>query len=172
MALGSRRTTDVTDRKERILGAITDGASAIAPSEFGAGMHPRDVIDRGARVLGQLTNGTDTINPLNFGSGKLTNIYDVRPSELYGADETVVQSVTLDCLAEGKRNVEIYAKATAATDFTLEASADNTHWFPINTYSAVTAAHDGFINATRYIKLSSATAGVAGDTVNLLITSM
>ena len=107
-----------------------------------------------------------------FKDAKAANIYNTRPSELYDADETVAQSVSLDCLVEGKRNIEIYAKASVATDFTLDGSVDNTHFYTIKTYSAVTSVHEGFLNATRYIKLSSAAAGVAGDLVDLIVTSM
>jgi len=92
-------------------------------------------------------------------------------AELYGADLTVAQSVTLDLGAEGRDNIEIIGRSSVATTFTLEASADNVNWYTIETFSAVTLAHAGYNNAFRYIRLSSAAAGAATDTVDLVITA-
>ncbi len=88
--------------------------------------------------------------------------------ESYAADETVAQSVGLTI--GGFKQVEVLCHATAATTFTVEYSFDNTHFYTYysspNTetdYSAV------FWTAAQYVKVSAAAAGVAGDTVDLVI---
>lgn len=91
-----------------------------------------------------------------------------KKAELYNADETVAQSVTLDI--GGYKFVEVYAEATSPTTFTVEFSFDNVHWFTrYQSANAETKYNDVFMTGARYIRLSSAPAGAAGDTVTLVI---
>jgi hypothetical protein len=119
-------------------------------------------------VLGQLdvllsTRATEaTLAALR---DKLLNVY----SQLIGADLTVAQSTTLD--VDGRTLLEIHAASSAATDYTLEASADNTNFFTLATWAAVTAIDETWTIGWRYIRLSSAAAGVAGDTVTLVLSA-
>jgi len=91
-------------------------------------------------------------------------------SQLINADETAAQSITLD--TKGHKMLEVYASATAATTFTLEVSHDNTNWIPVYTSPSPETTYGGdrtFWNGYRYARLSSATAGAAGDTVSLYL---
>ncbi len=88
---------------------------------------------------------------------------------LINADETAAQSITLD--TKGYKIVSIYCEATAATDFTIELSPDNTNWWTYHTASSVTSYNDTITTAFRYVKVSSAAAGAAGDTVTLMISA-
>jgi hypothetical protein len=96
---------------------------------------------------------------------KFLNVY----SQLIGADLTVAQSITLD--ADGRTLLEIHAASSAATDYTLEASADNTNFFTLATWAAVTGIDETWTIGWQYIRLSSAAAGVAGDTVTLVLSA-
>lgn len=92
--------------------------------------------------------------------------------ELYDALENVQQRVTLDTGASMYRvNLEAYGTASTATDWTLEASNDNVHWFDIDSEEAQATYHFGGHNATQYIRLTSAAGGGAGDKVSLVLTS-
>lgn len=91
-------------------------------------------------------------------------------SQTINADETVAQSITLD--TKGHKLLEVWAEASAATTFTLEFSNDNTNW--VTYYTSATAETEykktlwcGF----RYVRLSSAAAGAAGDTVTLILSA-
>jgi hypothetical protein len=89
-------------------------------------------------------------------------------AQLIGADETVAQSVTLD--TKGHKLVEVWAEATAATTFTLEFSNDNINWVTYYTSAAAETEYKNTLwNGFRYVRLSSAAAGVAGDTVTLIL---
>jgi len=91
-----------------------------------------------------------------------------KKAELYGADETVAQSISLD--VGGFKLVEVYCVADAATTFTVQFSWDNTHWFTYYTSPAAeTKYSDVFWTAAQYIKVSSAAAGAAGNKVSLVI---
>lgn len=97
--------------------------------------------------------------------GKLTE-------DSYDADLTVAQTITLDTGSSMSRiTVEAYGEADKDTDWYLEASNDGSHWFEIDTAEAQTAYHWGGHNATQYIRLTSAAAGVAGDKVSLVLTA-
>jgi hypothetical protein len=88
--------------------------------------------------------------------------------QLIGVDETLAQSVTLD--TKGHKLVEVWATATAATTFTLEFSNDNTNWVTYYTSAAAETEYKNTLwNGFRYVRLSSAAAGVAGDTVTLIL---
>ena len=92
-------------------------------------------------------------------------------SQLWGADETLAQSEALDTKGHGKA-VSIYAHATAATTFTVDVSMDNTNWVNFYTSGATETDYSGALTdayrAFRYVKISSAAAGAAGDTVTLI----
>lgn len=92
--------------------------------------------------------------------------------ELYDADQTSQQIITLDTTeAMNRVNVEAYGTSSSTTDWTLEASNDNSHWFSIDATEGQSNYHWGGHNATRYIRLSSAAGGAPGDTVSLVLTS-
>jgi len=130
-----------------------------------------DVTDRDTRLLGgvKVKDATGTvIDPAKEGtlstlSGKLDNV----EASLLGADETAAQSVTLDLA--GRSVLGISAWASAATNFKLEVSHDNVNWRTLQSWSAVTSVITNIQIGFRYAKLSSAAAGVAGDTVNLVL---
>jgi len=87
-----------------------------------------------------------------------------------GLDETSPQSITLD--SKGKRLLELYGKASASTNFRLDCSPDNGYWITdYKIYSAVTEAKDTRWNGFRYVRLRSDAAGVAGDTVDLVLSA-
>lgn len=93
-----------------------------------------------------------------------------RKSELYGADETVAQSIQLDI--GGFKTVEILARASAPTTFRVEFSFDGATWFTY--YSSPTSEtfyNDVIVTSAGYIRLSSDAAGAAGDTVDLIISA-
>ena len=99
-----------------------------------------------------------------------TNLQDIsiKKVELYDADETLDQSISLDI--GGYKLVEVACSASAPTTFTVEYSFDNTHWFTYYTSSsAETSYNDVFWTAAQYIRVSSAAAGAAGYTVSLVI---
>jgi len=110
--------------------------------------------------------GLATESTLSSLLSKFTNV----SSSLFGADETVDQSITLD--VDGRTVLEVYAKATTATDFHLDVSLDNVTWISsYKSWSGVTEVKEGYFNAFRYIRLRSIGAGVAGDTVDLVLTA-
>ena len=91
-----------------------------------------------------------------------------KKAELYDADETVEQSISLDI--GGFKTVEVYCSATTATTFTVELSWDNTHWITYySSASAETSYHDVFTTTAQYVRVKSASAGASGDTVTLII---
>jgi len=97
--------------------------------------------------------------------------YHISPriyNHLIQADETAAQSVELD--SGGYKTIEFQAKATAATTFKAEYSFNGVRWYTYYTSPAAeTEYNDVVTSAARYFKLSSAAAGVAGDTVDLVI---
>lgn len=91
-----------------------------------------------------------------------------KKAELYNADLTVDQEVSLDI--GGFKTVEVYAEATSATTFIVEFSFDNVHWFEYyRSPTAETKYNDVFTTCAQYIRLRSLASGVAGDTVTLVI---
>jgi len=91
-------------------------------------------------------------------------------AQIINADETVAQSISLD--TKGSRLLEVYASASTATTFTFEVSHDNVNWITWYTSPAAETEYGGdktMWNGYRYVKLSSAAAGVAGDTVSLYL---
>ena len=101
---------------------------------------------------------------------------DIVKSELRDADLTTAQSITLD--TKGKRTLEVYAYATAATTFHLDASNDGTNWIEdvhmdtsttTNPWASVTRVNEGFFNSYRYVRLRSEAAGSSGDKVTLIL---
>lgn len=89
-------------------------------------------------------------------------------SQSFGLDETVAQEITLD--TKGHKILEVYAKASTATDFTLDVSNDNTNWITsYMSWSSVTEVKETLWNGFRYVKLKSAAAGASGDTVDLVL---
>jgi hypothetical protein len=91
-----------------------------------------------------------------------------KKAELYGADETVAQTISLDI--GGFKLVEVHCEASTVTTFGVEISFDNTNWFTYYTSPAAeTSYSDVFQTAAQYVRVSSAAAGVAGDIVSLVI---
>lgn len=93
-----------------------------------------------------------------------------KKAELYDADETTAQSISLDI--GGFKTVEVLCQATAATTFKVEYSFDNTHWFTHYVTAGTageTSYHDVFQTAAQYIRVSSEAAGGTADTVTLII---
>jgi hypothetical protein len=131
---------------------------------------PISEIKKVAEPVGQKNVAGTQVNPATEDTlaalrDKLINVY----AQLLAADLTVAQSITLD--ADGRTILEIHAASSAATDYTLEASADNTNFFTLATWAAVTAIDETWTVGWRYIKLSSAAAGAAGDTVTLILSA-
>jgi len=92
-----------------------------------------------------------------------------RYSQLFGADLTVARSIELDTL--GMPHLEVYASSSKATTFRLDVSTDGVTWKEnYRVWSAVIEVKKGYFNAWRYIRLRSDPAGVAGDTVDLVLT--
>jgi|Deesub1362A_J573_1020465.scaffolds.fasta_scaffold00327_7 hypothetical protein len=97
-------------------------------------------------------------------------VHGVVSIKLIGADETSNQSIVLD--TDGRRLLGVYASADTATTFTLEGSDDLTNWHTEYTSaSAETSYKDVLWNPWRYVRLSSAAAGSAGDTVTLKLSA-
>ena len=95
-------------------------------------------------------------------------------AQTINADETVAQSITLDTV--GHTIISVYAKATAATTFTIDVSNDNSNW--VNYYTTASTAGEtdhtddlGNLKGFRYVKLSSSAAGSSGDTVTLIVSA-
>ena len=87
-----------------------------------------------------------------------------------GLDETVDQSIELD--TKGHKLLEVYAKATTATDFKLDVSPDNSTWIEgYLVWSSTTEVKETLWNGFRYVRLRSAAAGSAGDTVDLFLSA-
>lgn len=91
--------------------------------------------------------------------------------ELYSADETAAQMVFEDFGSVGKLTVEVFAKADVATNFYLEASTDNSHWFSIEGVTGVTDWHTGYLNSVEYVRLRSDAAGAPGNKVSLILSA-
>jgi len=124
-------------------------------------------------TVGILDAADARINPAKE-NGYLKTIADDITSSLIsvstGLDETSPQSITLD--SKGKRLLEIYGKATTATNFRLDTSPDNVYWISdYKVYSGVTEAKDTLWNGFRYVRLRSDAAGVSGDTVDLVLSA-
>jgi len=86
----------------------------------------------------------------------------------YDADETQDQSITLDL--SGLKVVEIAARATTDTTFTVEVSFDGAHWFEVyKSTTAETSYYSSLQTTARYVRLSSAQA--ASGTVDLVISA-
>jgi len=123
--------------------------------------------------VGVLNVADERINPAQE-DGNLAKIADDMTSSLIaiatGLDETSPQSITLD--SKGKRLLEIYGKATASTTFRLDCSPDNVYWITdYKVYSAIAEVKDTLWNGFRYVRLRSDAAGVAGDTVDLVLSA-
>ena len=111
------------------------------------------------------------INADSVGLAKQTQLdarWSHRYNELVGADETVAQEITLD--TENRVHLYVYAEATAATNVYLDASNDGVNWYTIKTWSTVTEVNEAVSPFPwRYAKLRSDAAGVAGDTITLVL---
>jgi hypothetical protein len=103
-----------------------------------------------------------------FMSEDLSDFFAPLGSSIYDANELIAQTVNLDLTDCGRGMVEVFGTASSATDFTLFASDDNVHWFTIETENG-TSFHYGYYNTFRYVRLTSAVAGVAGDKVSLVL---
>lgn len=103
-----------------------------------------------------------------FMSEDLNEFFSPLASTLYDADERTAQMVTLDLTSYGRSIVEAIGTGSTATDFTLEASDDNSHWFTIET-ERTNSFHHGYDNTFRYVRFKSGVAGIAGDKVSLVL---
>lgn len=103
-----------------------------------------------------------------FFSQDLSAMFSPLEDSLYDADERTAQIVELDLTSYGRAQVEAFATASTATEFTLEASDDNSHWFTVSTMKT-NDYHEGFFNAARYVRLRSAVGGIQGDKVSLVL---
>jgi hypothetical protein len=103
-----------------------------------------------------------------FFSEDLSTVFAPLEVSLYDADERTSQIVNLDLTSHGRGQVEAFGTASTATDFTLETSNDNIHWFTVDT-QRTNDYHEGFLNAARYVRLRSAVNGIAGDKVSLVL---
>ena len=93
-----------------------------------------------------------------------------RYKQLWNADETAAQSITLD--TEGCKLLEVYAKASTATTFHLDVSCDNSNWIEdYMTWSSVTEVKETLWCGFRYVRLRSDAAGASGDTVTLILSA-
>lgn len=109
-------------------------------------------------------------NTLSAINSKLAQLTEVVENHETGLDETSPQSITLD--TKGHKLLEVYAKATTATTFYLDVSPDNSTWIEgYMTWSSVTEVKETLWNGFRYVRLRSAAAGSAGDTVDLYLSA-
>jgi len=100
------------------------------------------------------------------GLWRAEDIRHIIKAELYDADLTVAQSVSLDCGLFGRSLIEVFCKSTAATDFTLEASPDNVEWATL--WSKSLAAEGKYCDwdfcAMPYFRVRVPTTGIDIDT--------
>ncbi|MEM4667446.1 MAG: hypothetical protein QW498_09115 [Thermofilum sp.] len=97
----------------------------------------------------------------------VSDIY-VRVAELYDADATVEQSVTLD--TGGFKTVGILAVSEAPTIFTVEISFDGVHWFSVYISPAVEhVLMDVMITAARYVRVRSSPVSEQGKKVSIAV---
>ena len=151
---------------------------------------PMDLLTELQNIMTKQDTGNDLLNDLHnalysIGSDQIqvrlassgiylgvnqNNGYNVVYSNLVGADETIAQEVLLDTIAS--KLLEIYAKATASTTFHLDVSPDNSYWITdYVVWSGVTEVKETMWCGFRYVKLRSDAGGVAGDTVDLVISA-
>ena len=91
-------------------------------------------------------------------------------AKLYGADETVEQSVTLD--TEGRSTLEISVLADVYTTVRLDVSVDDSTWISnYKTWTGQNTLKIGFMNAYRFVRLRSDAAGGSGDKISLVLTA-
>ena len=118
-----------------------------------------------------ISNKTDKLVTISDSEIQVpVDIQSVLPkkAELYGADETSDQTISLNI--GGFKLVEVVCEADTATTFTVEYSFDNNHWFTYySSASDETSYNDVFWTGAQYIRVSSASAGGAGDTVSLVV---
>lgn len=107
-----------------------------------------------------------------FFSADLTSAFGQLRDYVYDAPETASQNVLLDLGTSTRAKVEAFASATVATDFYIETSNDLVRWWTTESETGVTSFHAGFDNASRYVRLRSAAAGAAGNTVSLEIVAV
>jgi len=88
-------------------------------------------------------------------------------ASLVDAPLSTAQSITIDM--DGRTILSVYAKATAATTFTLEGSDTSTFDVVLSSkeWSAVTSVTDLLETGVQHWRIKSAAAGAAGDKVTL-----
>ncbi len=103
----------------------------------------------------------DTIDPTTGNPVKFASVWN--------ADESTAQEVTLD--TENRTLLEVYVRATTATNVYLDVSQDGTNWITgAHSWSGVTELNEGFFNASRYVKVRTDAAGTAGtDTITIMV---
>ena len=90
---------------------------------------------------------------------------------VYDTELNKPQMVELDLGTMRRMLVEGYGIADKTTTFTMETSDDYVHWFTVESEKGKTYSFGGG-NTKRYIRLSSAAAGIAGDLVSLTLSAV
>lgn len=93
----------------------------------------------------------------------------VKYNAIWNADESAAHEVILD--TENRPLLEVYVRATAATNVYIDISQDGTNWITgAHSWSGVTSLNEGFFNASRFVRVRTDAAGVSGtDTITIMI---
>ena len=88
---------------------------------------------------------------------------------VWNADESTAQEVTLD--TENRTLLEVYVRATTATNVYMDVSQDGTNWITeAQSWSGTTSLNEGFFNASRFVKIRTDAAGTSGtDTITIVV---
>jgi hypothetical protein len=148
-----------------------EAGEKVAISEFGFKVIYLDSFVAGQVKLMAATTPNFTVFYDKYFSAEMQTALGPQTSELYDAKETAQQQIDLDLGTMGRVTLEATGKADAATDFYLEASVDNIHWFSVETEEGVTDYNFGGLNTKRYVRLISLAGGAPGDTVSLTLTA-
>jgi len=89
--------------------------------------------------------------------------------DAWNVDESLGVTLTLD--TENRPLLEVYVRATTAPTVHLDVSADGTNWIEdVHTWSGYTEINEGYLNASRYVRIRVEPAGTSGtDTVSVLL---
>ena len=103
----------------------------------------------------------DTIDP--------TTGEPVKFAAVWNADESIGQTVVLD--TENRPLLEVYIRSTTAPNIHMDISPDGSNWIEdVHTWSGLTNINEGYLNASRYVRIRTEPAGVSGtDTITILL---
>jgi hypothetical protein len=75
-----------------------------------------------------------------------------------GAGLTV--DIDLSSYSEGRSRIEVVVKSSAAADFTVQGSLDNSNWWDVDTISLAASGeeHQGYFNAFPYVRVTTSDA--------------